>query len=487
LKRLALASVVLAVGCGTTVNLPPTQGQAGSTSGDSGLTIQQLPQDTTTPSTTDVPTAGAAKVHTPKDQVVSSATARSVTTSPTPAKTHHVSDGKPIRIGFITTGVGNASQLALNTGQSYSDQAMWSALVAEYNRHGGLDGHRIVPVYGATDTASSNWANQFQSVCAKFTQDNHVQAVIGYIFVFLPSFESCLAKNGVAHLYGGYQPGDVAEQQQYPTLVSTANPTTDGSLLATLDGGLRSGVLSKSTKLGLLLDSCADGDRAVDRTVVPWLKAHGIAYETVLANCAQGATDVGGLVTAIGSAELRFATSGVKVVLGGGVAELVFMEAAAAQGYRPQYLMSDGGAALEPNAPRGQLQNVHGFGWLPAVDVNPTHQPYPRTAAQKACLARLAKHGLQARQYNDFLGAYAACDGLDLYAKALATGATSGQEVATAVAAAESRFAGALTYDGKLQATARQRGGPGVYRQYAWSAGCSCFTYRGPTYPMPSP
>jgi hypothetical protein len=177
----------------------------------------------------------------------------------------------------------------------------------------------------------------------------------------------------------------------------------------------------------------------------------------------------------------------VKVVLGGGVAELVFMEAAAAQGYRPQYLMSDGGAALEPNAPRGQLQNVHGFGWLPAVDVNPTHQPYPRTAAQKACLARLAKHGLQARQYNDFLGAYAACDGLDLYAKALATGATSGQEVATAVAAAESRFAGALTYDGKLQATARQRGGPGVYRQYAWSAGCSCFTYRGPTYPMPSP
>ncbi|MGN6472711.1 MAG: hypothetical protein ACTHK4_03555, partial [Mycobacteriales bacterium] len=341
--------------------------------------------------------------------------------------------------------------------------------------------------YAMTDTASSNWANQFAAACAKFTQDNHVQAVIGYIFVFLPSFESCLANAHVPHLYGGYQPGDVVDQQQYPTLVSSANPTTNGALLTVLDGGLRSGMLNKTTQVGLLLNSCADGDRAYSRSVEPWLKAHAINFQTVMMDCASGSTDISGAVSAVSNAELRFASSGVKVVISSDVALLVFMEDAQTQGYHPQYLTSVGGAALEANAPAAQMQNLHGFGWLPAVDVDPNHQPGPRTPAEKACLAMLAKRGLQAKQYNDFLGAYSTCDGLNLYAKALAAGAGTPLQVANAVAAAQSGFVGSLTYGGLMRASALQHGGPRVYRAYAWSTGCSCLTYRGPVYPIPSP
>jgi hypothetical protein len=83
--------------------------------------------------------------------------------------------------------------------------------------------------------------------------------------------------------------------------------------------------------------------------------------------------------------------------------------------------------------------------------------------------------------------AYAACDGLDLYAAALAAGADAPKQVADAVAAAEPALAAALTYDGRLRVTSGQRGGPGVYRAYGWNDGCSCLTYRGPTYPMPTP
>ncbi|HWC33600.1 MAG TPA: hypothetical protein VG650_02120 [Mycobacteriales bacterium] len=486
MKRLWLVTLLLAVGCGSTLN-ESAQTTTATGNGLAPAPVQQAPV-TSEPTAARGGASTATTIGTPTGTTTSVAPSRAAaSSSATASRPTLAANHDPIKIGFVTTGVGNAQSLGVNAGQSYSDKDMFGALVAAYNAHGGIAGHRIIPVYGATDTASSNWANQFAAVCAQFTQDNHVAAVIGYVFVFLPSFERCLANAHVPHLYGGYQPGDVIDQQQYPTLVSTANPTTDGAMLTVLDGALRTGLLTKTTKLGLLLDTCADGDRAYSRTIEPWLKAHGLNYQTVIGNCAQGATDVSGAVSAVSNAELRFATSGVKLVFGSAVEMLLFMEDAQTQGYQPNYLTGVGGAALEANAPASQLQHLYGFGWLPAVDVDPAHQPAPRRAPQKACLAMLAKHGLQAKQYNDFMAAYAACDGLSLYAKALAAGATTAQEVVAQVSAAQASLAGALTYDGQLRATSAQHGGPGVYREYAWSPACSCLTYRGPTYPVPSP
>lgn len=393
----------------------------------------------------------------------------------------------PIQIGFVTTSVGNAEALGVNAGQSYTDKAMLEALVKEYNRAGGLNGRRIIPVYGATDTGSSNWANDFAAVCAKFTQDNKVKAVIGYIFVYLPSFEGCLAKANVPHLYGGYQPGDIAGQRQFPTLVSTAHPTVDGSGLIALEGAWRSGLLTKKSKFGLVIDTCADGDRAYERTMVPWLKAKGISYQTVIGDCARGASDASGAAAAVSNAVLRFSSSGVDLVYANGIALLLFMSNAQTQGYQPEYLTTVGGAALEANAPASQMQHLHGFGWMPSIDVRQQQQPGPVRASQKACITKLQKNGLRPAAYNDFMAAYAACDGLDLYARALAAGASTPLEIASAVTAAQPSLAGALTYDGKLRAFNRQRGGPAVYREYGWSASCSCQAYRGRTYPVPSP
>jgi hypothetical protein len=393
----------------------------------------------------------------------------------------------PVKIGFVTTSVGNASQFGINVGSSYPDKSMFEALVASYNATGGLAGHKIVPVYGSTDTASTNWANQFNEVCAQFTQDNHVQAVIGYVFVFLPSFENCLKNAHVPHLYGGYQPGDLVDQAQYPTIVATGHPTVDGALLTPLVGGLQSGLINAKTKLGVLLNSCANGDRAYARTVEPWLKAHKVSYQTVVLDCAQGSGDVSGAASAVSSAELQFAAGGVNLVFSGDVAMLVFMEDAESQGYRPEYLTGVGGAGLEANAPQAQMQHLHGFGWMPAVDVNPSHQPYPRTGAQAACVNRLVKAGLKPSGFNDFMAAYQACDGLELYAAALRAGASSAEQVASTVASTMGAFAGAGTYAGALKYLAKQHGGPAQYRAYAWTDSCKCMTYRGPTYPVPTP
>ena len=394
----------------------------------------------------------------------------------------------PIQIGFITTSMSNAGSLGFNAGQSYSDKTTFDALVAEYNAHGGVAGHRIEPVYGETDTANSDWSTQFAAVCAKFTQDNHVKVVIGFAFMFLPSFEACLAKAGVPHLYGGYQPGDVQDQQQLPSLMGTGHPTVDGNQLTALEGALRSGLITASTKLGVMIDSCAHGDRAFRRTSQPWLDAHRVHYETAILDCTDGAGDISSMAAAVSSAQLRFAADGVNLVFAPGLELLIFMEDAQSQGYEPEYLGATGGAVVGANAPASQMRHFHGFGWVPSVDVDTRHQPYPLTAPQQSCLAKLTKHGLQASQFNDFMTAYEACDGLDLYAKALArSGSTRATAVVNAVVAALPSFVGAGTYAGGQHAADHQRGGPARYREYGWTDSCSCLTYRGGTFPVPVP
>ncbi len=397
-------------------------------------------------------------------------------------------DRSPIQVGFITTSVGNAQALGANPGNTYTDKALFSALTTEYNAAGGLAGHKIIPVIGETDTASSNWANDFAAVCAKFTQDNKVQAVIGYIFVFLPSFESCLAKYKIVHLYGGYQPGDVGAQRDYPYVVSTGHPTVDAFTLAPLHGALKTGLLTQKTKLGLMIDTCAYGERAYKTNIEPWLKRQALTYQTVMIDCASGGSDLSGAASAVASAELQFASSGVDLVYAFGIGMIVFMQQAESQGYHPQYLTSVAGKAVADNVPADQAKNLHGFGWMPSVDVGRTEQPYPTTAPQRACLAKLAKHGLKPAAYNDFMAAYQACDGLDLYARALANArTTAAAPVVQAILGALPTFTSAGTYGGTLHAQSAQRGGAATMREYGWVDDCSCLRYRGATLPLPSP
>ncbi|MCU1595663.1 MAG: hypothetical protein JWO12_3055 [Frankiales bacterium] len=394
-----------------------------------------------------------------------------------------------IQLGFMTTNVGNAQALGVNAGQTYPDKAVYDALVKDVNSKGGLAGKKVTAVYGDTDTASSDWSTQFQAACSNLTQDHKVKAVIGYVFVFIDSFEQCLAKAHVPHLYGGYQPGDTAQQKQFPTLSSIAHPTTDGSYLAVLNGAVAAGRVTSKSKLGVFIDNCANGWSAFDRSAVPFLKSHQITYELVKTDCATGASDVSGAATAVKSAELQFSAHGVDTVFIGGVAMLLFMENAASQGYHPQYVTSVGGAALQANAPADQLKLMHGYGWLPAVDTDPQHQPYGRTSAQSACLAVLAKAGLVPKAYNDFMFAYLSCDGVNLYGQALAKtgGNTDPIAIQQAVLAIEPTFKGAATYGGALRSSSNQRGGAASFREYNWVTGCSCFQYQGPVRSMPAP
>jgi hypothetical protein len=490
-KRVALLAVAcLLAGCGSTVQVTGTATTAGS-----GLS-QGLG-----PGTAGVATAPRAVVPgAPQAQAPGGATdgtqAGAGSTAPgVPEGSTQGSSARPttpIQIGVMATKVGNAGQLALNVGQTYSDKDAYDALVQEYNAHGGLAGRKIVPVYGETDTASNDWNTQFQAACQNLTRDHHVQAVLGYVFAFLDSFEQCLASRHVPHLYGGYQPGDVQAQKDFPSIVSVAHPTVDGVNETVLTGAVASGVLSTKTRLGVLYDGCAHGDRAFARSTEPWLKRHGITYESFHLDCAGGAGDAGSAAASVKSAQLQFAAHGVKVVFIPNTIEmLVFMNDAESQAYRPTYINQGFGAGIEANAsiiPRAQMRNVHGFGWMPGIDVAQSHQPYARTPQQKACLAKLARHGLVPRAYNDFMFAFVTCDSLDLYARALAVtgGLSDSAAVQQALLRVMPHYRGSATYEGAYGVSSVQRGGPARYRETGWVDSCACFLYRGPVRRVPT-
>jgi hypothetical protein len=500
-----LASVALLAACGSTVQAERTvqvPGLSGASATADPLGAGPAGPLTSSPSaggSGPVGPSGSGPAGAPRtSQGVPSATAPTGTVASAPTSTSTSTAAvqritTPIQVGFMTTTVGNAQGAGLNTGQSYSDNQFYDALVKGYNAAGGLAGRRIVATYGATDTASSDWSTQFQAACQNLTQDHHVQAVLGYVFVFLDSFEQCLSSKGVPHLYAGYQPGDAGAQRDFPNLVSTAHPTVDVTSETVLAGAIASGRLTPRSKLGIVVDGCSHGERAFASSTVPYLKRNGIQYESVSIGCSGGSTDVGPALSALKSAQLRFAADHVDVVMVlNTVALIFFMQDAQSQGYSPTYINQGSGGALEAQggaAPQSQLKNLHGFGWTPAIDVGPSHQPYARTPSQAACLAKLSSQGMTPTKFNDFMIAYATCDSLDLYAAALSRtgGRTGAAEVRQALVQLMPDFHGSLTYDGAHAVSASERGGPGHYRESGWTDSCSCFTYRGPVRLVPQP
>ncbi|MBV9291956.1 MAG: ABC transporter substrate-binding protein [Frankiales bacterium] len=395
----------------------------------------------------------------------------------------------PVQIGFLNTKTGNASSFGVNVGQTYQPSDIFKALVKALNAHGGLAGRPIVPIVADTDTASPDWNTDYQAACAKFTQDNHASAVIGYSFDFNESFESCLSRAGVLHLDGGYSVGDVASFAQYPYLVSTTAPTSDRRYLLQVSAAVSSGLLTPKNKLGLLLDNCPFDQRAYRRTLFPYIRQHHLnVAATATGDCVSGANGDGNAAAQIQAAELSFRSKGVDRVFLEGVPLVIFAQEAQQQHWFPKYLVTSatGGGAVEPNIPAQQAANVHGAGWMPEVDVDPSNQP-PKTAAQKRCLSLLLSEGIKPSQYNDFVSAYTTCDGLFLYAAALSL--TRGDSAAAAAVGAITRlgtsYSAVSTYDGATYYKPTHRDAPAEYRLWSWVNGCSCFRYHGQPLRMP--
>lgn len=395
----------------------------------------------------------------------------------------------PVEIGMVRTGVSNAAAFGASLGNTVSEAAIYDALIAAMNDQGGLAGRRIRPVFADTDTASANWDADFEAACAKFTQDNKVVAVVGYVFTHSDNFEGCLAKRGIPHLSTTFNVPDAGVLRQYPLLMALTTPRIERRSLLKIDGGLATGVLTKASKIGVVIDGCPGTKRAWTDVALPYLRAKGLTVaSTAELGCAQGAGDAGAEAGRAGNVVLQFRSAGVDTIFIAAVSEgpgiLIFGNAAEAQGWRPKYVVSSlaNTAVLEGQIPAGQAANVHGFGWLPSQDVAPTRWPAQPPGAER-CMALVKSQGVKLQAPADFAFAFNGCEGLFMYEAALkATGGrTDGPAVVAAIEALGSSYRGVMNLDGRMAFSPTLHDGPSLARYFAWDGGCRCFTYRNTT------
>lgn len=401
----------------------------------------------------------------------------------------------PIKIGIVLTSTASVQAAGFSSGESYSERQVDDALVNALNSTGGVNGHKLVPVYASTDPNSSNWSADFAAACATFTQDNHVAAVVGYQFNYDQSFETCLTKNGVPHLTTGFNIPDQTELAKHPLHRALAVPTIDLRSSSKLAGAWRDGWLNPKSKLGAVIDSCPGTTASWNRVSKPFLESHKIPYVLYAGGCSNGSADGANGAQQVPGALLKMRQEGVTAIsfltVSEGPALAIVSNAAESQGWRPLYIVSSLAnlSALSGNAsvvPPAQMANVKGYGWMPAQDLSPRSQP-PLTAGQKRCLTLLKSQKVVPANFGDYTNAYRICDGVFAYELALKADGTKtqGSALIAALDGLGTSFSDPDVLDGATLLTrARANNAPSHLRAVVYSSGCQCFVYTGPTRPL---
>jgi hypothetical protein len=398
----------------------------------------------------------------------------------------------PIEIGFLVAKCGNCDVLGSSYGQSaHSMQDILQALVNDRNKRGGLLGRKIVPVFAEEDTASPDFNTMLQAICATFTQDHHVKAVVGAGFGFSDILASCLGKAGVPVIDAMRSTGvpDSVDLAKYPGYIISGEPQLDVYNLVAYTSAIADGWLSPSSTLGVLNYDCPASVRVWKNVIKPYLAANNIKVKVdYTSSCFKGASDVGRAAQDVQQAVLKMQSNGVDVVAITDIPLVVFATAAESQAYHPKYLATEGGGpTYESLVPSAQVQNIHAPGWEPVFDLNASHQ-LPLTAQQRDCLATLARGGMTGQTSSEHVLYLALCGGWNLYLQAVAqAGDVTSEAVLGAINAMARSFVSPFLLEGQTLFGPRKHTGPVRYRTELYDKSCSCFQYVGPSRPLPEP
>ena len=308
----------------------------------------------------------------------------------TPGTIH--GDLKPITVGVTTANLG---AIAAAFGKKPSVNDGQNAFLNYMNQHGGIGGHKIIPVYYQADSASDATTSA-QQACAKFTQDNKVDVVLDGVIGgdVLPS---CLQKQGIAMFTAANTTQDATYVRSHPNLIQPAAMQIDRQIKALLQVSAALKTLKRGDKLGVMVENCPYAGRVYNNVLLPFAKQLGVSVTqssvTCLTNLVQ---DLVPISQDISRAALTFASSGVTRVMAIDSAEAFlianFTVTASSQQYHPHYLVtsnaypwgnSQSDATVKINA--DALPNITGVGYLPLLDVGTGANP---SAAQKALQAK---------------------------------------------------------------------------------------------------
>src|SRR3954447_1248208 len=256
-------------------------------------------------------------------------------------------DAGHVYLGFPTNNdVNKAAGLGTN---DFGDQeAQIKAVVGDVNKHGGLLGRTVVPVFHDIKTSDLEVdpQTQAQATCTAFTQDRTVLAVINIVAnIDLPTFFACLAKHDTPEFSAGFVPVDDTLLRQYsPYLYKLTAAAFDGLTPLWISRLLALGYFRgwntttgktspAEAKIGLLYPDAQPQIR-IFAGIKSELASHGLK---VTKEYRYDVSSLNAESSAMANAVLAFRNAGVTHILSSESDVFLFMEAADSQHYRPRY------------------------------------------------------------------------------------------------------------------------------------------------------
>jgi ABC-type branched-subunit amino acid transport system substrate-binding protein len=392
----------------------------------------------------------------------------------------------PIEIGFYLVRASNAAAFGGSLPEAVDQRDIYNALVRAQNKEGGIHGRPITPVFEETDSASNNTEADVTAACATFTEDHHVEAVLGRISDLFDSMESCLSKRAIPHIAGAPESKDERFLAQYPYLFDTFAPSLEARTRLKVDYAVTAGIFTPQDKIGVVFAGCPAAKRSWDGYAARYFTSKGLDVASVFfTGCPAGAADTVTEVGKIGNLILQFRSAGVNKLYFHDselAALFIIANAAEAQGWRPAYFVSTEANTAVSGAqiPAAQRANVSGIGWSPASDVQKAQWPAPNPAATR-CLATLKGEGVVPQTPLDVINSLLACDAIDLFADAASAtgGRVDGPSIAAAIHAMGTSHPLAYSYDGTSNWSGSRQTGIASAYPYRYDGGCSCFRYAG--------
>jgi ABC-type branched-subunit amino acid transport system substrate-binding protein len=479
---LALAAVAALTGCGSTVQ----SDGATALAGNDGLGSPVIPGDGAA-----VPSGGSAVgPGSGRPRAGGGLGPRSSLTA-SAARTGTGAKRKlpPIEIGTYYLSGGNEALAAMGFGGLVipDNKPLFDAMVKYLNARGGLGGRQIRPVYYEYRSGGDPHA-QDAAACSTFTEDHNVYLVIGGINSGAGELGPCLTKRGVP-LIGANGGGDARYFRKNHRFIYEPGQASFTRGLTTLVANLHAtGWFRGKHQIGLVQYEGPIYDHAVDDGLVPALARLGLRLAD---RVKVSPADNNSIAQGSANAALKFKTNRIDRVVfmePGGAVATYFMNAASTQQYRPLYGIwsADSPYVLGITAPKDQLAGATGIGYQPGLDVASEQDPTATTPVAKACLAFWDSVGQTDHSALNNPLQRATCDIFHTLLRAVAASphtTTSTAALEDGYNAIGGRYSPAATFAMRFRVDGHDAASG--YRRLNYQTDCSCFTYVGPTRPLP--
>jgi hypothetical protein len=374
-------------------------------------------------------------------------------------------------------------------------------IVADLNRHGGIAGRKVVPLFFGVDPQSADtYAAEAQAECVYFTEDHKVFAVIDGTQAVGTMARPCLEQHGVAFLTDNsvvvsdvtaheYDPDSVVWSRLFGAMVPSLSRQ---AWFTPWNRATGTGGATTPARIGIVTADRPALNRAVDGVLLPLLRAAGHPVDksdVYRISPPGGFSDDGSTVAAIQSAVLRFNADGVDHVIltdSNGSISLLFNNYAYSQHYFPRYGGSTGNfwqtllaaGDIQPATLAGSVA----IGFMPMLDLPYTAGDGPRSnASRHRCLALMRAEGAGATSATVAASQLVECDAFWLLHDALRSqvaATVSSRTLLDRIDGLGKAFTPGLAI-GDHFAAARHDGVAAGY-DMSFDSGCGCYSYHGP-------